>query len=617
MLALYDHIPSDLIAELTNQYGLDVSPKNQDLKLIILCFSLEGDNIQKVDSVLSDYDSHKNVSDYFYRGASGMSVSPFPTLYVTDSGLRLSQEYSKDSKDYGKIIRILKKNVQLNKELKPLLDFFINNPESIFAQLAKYIQPKAKSLFLLTISINGLCIGKSPYFAPIKDYVSKEFYENFYTLGGKNIVGKNQMCSMCLSVQPEIWGYVSIYNFYATKTEFAPIAGGFNKSLAHLNYPVCADCASKLEQMKPVINKFFNFKFCGFDYFLIPEVLSPQANVEAINAILDIMVYQYEHDSIHVLNSKTRIGGLTLSNKRKLLSQETREVFDMLSETENYASYTMLFYAKNNSEFKIQMTIENIFPEQFKLVFAAKELAEKHAIFHDLPGIVKDSIANLEFKFDTLREFLPLNDKIYGDYSKTFLEVVRCIFLQKQVSYSYLLQSMVSIIQRRFSREEYYEMTVRKSFLAIKFMAYLSIIPKPQNHFKEEKMNPKFAVFFTEHSEFFDTPAKQAVFMIGVLCQNLLNIQYRERNSTPFRKRLNSLKLDPLLVQKLYKEIIEKLEQYNKNHYYLELEQDIAKLIIKGGLCELSNDSISFIFALGLTLNKEFKTYNKNDDEDK
>lgn len=124
-------------------------------------------------------------------------------------------------------------------------------------------------------------------------------------------------------------------------------------------------------------------------------------------------------------------------------------------------------------------------------------------------------------------------------------------------------------------------------------------------------MTGKLSDFFAEHDEFFDSSAKQYVFMVGVLTEYLLNIQYSDRNASPFRNRLNGMKLDGKIVHRIYTEAIEKLNQYDKN-YYKALEAEIAALIVKGGIDRLANDEISFVFTLGMTLAKDFKTTKEN-----
>jgi CRISPR-associated protein Csh1 len=102
--------------------------------------------------------------------------------------------------------------------------------------------------------------------------------------------------------------------------------------------------------------------------------------------------------------------------------------------------------------------------------------------------------------------------------------------------------------------------------------------------------------------------------MVGVLSQLLINIQLYEKGSAPFRKRLNSIKLNKDLGFRIFTEAREKLEQYGKN-YYKELEEDISELFVQSGLEKLSNDEISFFFTLGMTLYKRFKEPNNPEQE--
>jgi len=253
------------------------------------------------------------------------------------------------------------------------------------------------------------------------------------------------------------------------------------------------------------------------------------------------------------------------------------------------------------------MTIEDIFPYQFKKIFEAKEKAENHSIFKNI--LDKKKIYDLEFRFDVLNEFFPKPKE--NNYSNYFLEITRKIFVQQPISYNFMLQLLMNVIRKEFLNkgkyEDSYKLYTLKAFLILKFMSYLDIIPTNKELIiMEDKMNEKFQNFFEEHYDFFDSNAKKYIFMLGVLTQNLINIQFVDKNSKPFRKRLNGLKLNKELIQRIFTEVIEKLEEYDKN-YYAELEHDIAKLMVKDGIDELSNDEISFFFTLGMALNQDFK----------
>lgn len=142
----------------------------------------------------------------------------------------------------------------------------------------------------------------------------------------------------------------------------------------------------------------------------------------------------------------------------------------------------------------------------------------------------------------------------------------------------------------------------------MKFLYSLKLIENPKNKMEVE-MDNKYQDYFLEHPDFYDADWKKAVFLLGVLAQNVMDIQWQERGSTPFRDRLNGLKIDYHTVKRLLPECINKLEQYKKN-YYRELEEVIAVLLESSepDLRNQSVDEISFYFAMGMNRNKQFKS---------
>ena len=120
-------------------------------------------------------------------------------------------------------------------------------------------------------------------------------------------------------------------------------------------------------------------------------------------------------------------------------------------------------------------------------------------------------------------------------------------------------------------------------------------------------------IFFGEFSDFFNNDAKKAIFMEGALAQLLLNIQYSDRESTPFRSKLQGLKLDEKVIKGLLPAIQNKLEEYGKN-YYKDLESVISEYLIQAGDgWSMSKDEISFYFVLGMNLSDKFK-YKKKEE---
>ena len=119
---------------------------------------------------------------------------------------------------------------------------------------------------------------------------------------------------------------------------------------------------------------------------------------------------------------------------------------------------------------------------------------------------------------------------------------------------------------------------------------------------KHENSTQKLEAVFTSFPEFFNRNSTRAAFIIGALTQLLLNIQYTERGATPFRTKLQGLRLDQRKVSALLPEIQNKFEEYSKN-YYRELEKFASEYLIQAGNdWGLSKDEVSFCFVLGMNL---------------
>jgi len=133
---------------------------------------------------------------------------------------------------------------------------------------------------------------------------------------------------------------------------------------------------------------------------------------------------------------------------------------------------------------------------------------------------------------------------------------------------------------------------------------------------EEKDFEKKVEEFFTKHSAFFNMAEKRATFLEGILIQFLLNIQFKEKNATPFRTKLQGLKLNEKIVKSLLPEAQNKLEEYGKN-YYRDLEALISKyFVLTEGKWNISDDETSFYFVLGMNLAKIFKIKEKEEENE-
>ncbi len=589
----------------TNAYGLDLTDRKEDV--IVLDFTVEDeDNIGFAGSTVVPYSKRNNLRWFYYAAAKAQATPNVPTVLTDlskfyDKKINDSQEEIFEvtelipGKNATKFLRALKNNAN-NPVLVKLEEYFLEKFSLIAEAISKEIEATNPTLNILTIRINNKYVGESEYYEEILANWSKNYYEKYFV--SEKLTGKDQFCSICKTKKKEVWGFVSTFNFYAAKTELAPIAGGFDKDSSSKNYPVCRECARELDKSKYLLTNSMSYRFCGFNYFLIPEFILDSPNNS------DIMEYFYDDAKVGQFRIK--------HGETHLISNDQKEIIDILAKSDNSLNYSLVFWDENQAKFSILLTVDGIFPSQFREIFKAKEKADSYNIFLELKGLYEKGVkSDLKFMFENLKVFLPIKSKVYGDYSKSFLEIVGRIFRQKPISYTMIIERFMSIFRRKWTNEDFLLYDIEKIINIIYFLHYLELIDLNKQKITEVNMEEVYAKFLEEHQEFLNSDAKRAIFLMGLLTQNLLSLQYKERNATPFRKQLNSLKLSPAYIRKLFPQIIEKFEQYGKN-YYKKLESTISEILLTAKLEELSNDEISFYFVTGMTLENKFKTDKKD-----
>lgn len=223
----------------------------------------------------------------------------------------------------------------------------------------------------------------------------------------------------------------------------------------------------------------------------------------------------------------------------------------------------------------------------------------------------------LLFTFGHIRQFF--SSGLDQDLTKYFLEITNSIFTNKKIDYSFLMHAISHSIQKEFADGKPTKLLTFQGLQLLDYLNRLKLIElddggskmneKQSGNILEEITSPldeKIERIFKEFPDFFNEPAKKAVFLQGLLTESLLYTQRTERNvdrgSEPFRNKLRGLKLDEQLVKRLLPEIQNKLEEYGKN-YYSKLEEHISKYMIESGNdWKMSKDEISFYYVLGMDL---------------
>lgn len=563
--------------------------------------------------------SKEKLKKYLYKQGSSNGPDITPTSRIT----RVKEEGNKKTTFEGKLLSWFKQYNKLGSDkninfLVKIGDCLRKNKDKIKIDLEiqhKGINKKEKAV--LIIKINGKYLGD---FEVFRNILVNKASENFYKKFGKISKSEDKLCSVCKKKIDEVYGFVSTFNFYTVdKPGF--VSGGFQQEDAWKNYPVCLNCALTLEKGKKYLENYLNFNFYGFRYLLIPKFVS---GVDEGTKKEAFKIMEQQKNSIF---RKTEINRLTNAED---------EVLELMSKQENYLNMNFMFYAVSNAEFKILLYVENILPSRLRALFDVKKDVDNVEIFKECIVPVfenkkKTGERSLEFNFGVLRDFFyDFNNKRWIS-KKYFLDIVNKIFTKKPIDYNFLMNFITRKIREDFInpdnwfgiKNEKLRISALKGFMLLNYLKELKILElkkevkmETKNLFthegEEKEIKERVELFFNKFSDFFNSNAKRAIFLEGVLSQYLLNIQYQERKATPFRVKLKGLKLDERQIKKLLPEIQNKLEEYGKN-YYRDLESIISNYFISSGNdWNITNDEISFYFVLGMNLSDLFKKEKNN-----
>jgi CRISPR-associated protein Csh1 len=599
------------------------NPANRDTKNILFIVLVENEKnefeYKGVD--IEEYSKDKRGRYAYRKGApNGTDITPTSMITTVESTF-----------DRTKILPWFKKYDRLgsNEDVNFLVKIgacIRQNKEAILSDL-KDSHKQDKGNNVISLKIDNKYLGDYDIFRRILADTAKE---NLYSKYGKISKSEDQICSVCDQRRAEVYGFVDTYKFY-TVDKRGFVSGGFQQEDAWKNYPVCLNCALILEEGKKYLGDYMNFNFYGFRYLLIPKFVSgvrEETKRETFKIIEEQEDPKFRDKEINRLTS------------------DEKEILELMSKQKNYLDLNFMFYdapkGYNGSVFNILMYIEDILPSRLKALFDVKKDVDNVGIFKEcmipvFEGKKRAGERHLEFNFGVLRAFFPrVSDN--RTYDKYFLDIVNKIFANKLIDYNFLMSFVMQKIRDDFINDNPTKISTLSGFMLLNYLNALGILKHKEDGNMDnkkpdvdweifegatssggEEIKQKTDSFFSEFGDFFDSDAKKAVFLEGVLVQKLLNIQRLPEVSNaqpgkePFRPRLKGIKLDEKQVKKLLPEIQNKLEEYGKN-YYRALESIISKyFVLAGDGWKMSNDETSFYFVLGMNLSYIFKTKKESD----
>lgn len=557
--------------------------------------------IQYLGIEIEEFDPAKKMK-YFYKSKKGNSPDFTPTSKVTTllKSLKLkrgvfdkmiSDNGEKMSGDNKNFISSIEK-ICTKKGRRIFIDIFNLSRKHDYIQFVEKVTDyKYRDGAIITLGFKKndeiLYVGDIEHFTTPFLSQGENSYKDYYSKYDTISKAENKQCFLCRKNVAKVWGFVNTYNFYTADKE-GLVCGGFKQEFAWRNYPVCPDCAGTLSRGKKYIERNLKKRFCSFNYFVVPE-----------------LIYQDDNLLKKLLERMQKYESFSLEDKKATLIEKVEEaVIRDLAKEDNQINFNFLFYESKNSAFNILLHLQEIAPTRLKFLIETKDSIDNQNRYFDIFKEIKTQkdIVKFDFSFTFLKEFLP-NSKYEGNFDKDLLAILNNIFIGKMISADFLYSRFMSKIMPVFLKEGWTEILVLKAYKILLYIEAIKQLERRKINMNNTKT--KYDEFFTENP-MIDDNVKKTLFLEGVLADNLLKIQYQERKGTPFRSRLNGLKIDGRIAKRLLPEMINKLEEYDKN-YYKDLEEAIGEYLIKSDFSKYSIDEMSFYFTLGMTLAKHFK----------
>lgn len=536
----------------------------------------------------------KDYRRYLYKGKKGNATDATPTCKIAkDINTTFEKKFLRwfdciDSSDLSREERAVLENIK---------NVIFSNKDKILEELKeKRSHLKQRENCIITLGV--LKDGEMRYLADyqvFKNVLIRKSCDRFFVKYGGESRGTNAICSVCHERRDEVYAYAIPWAFHTfDKPGF--VAGGFRQPDAWKNTPVCFECAINLEAGKKYVEENLDFSFYGFRYILIPKLIIGNDYQEILS----------------ILSGMKRELKMSRETRNRITDDED-EILDMVKDQEDFFSNSLLFYKKDNSAYRILLHIDGILPSRLRRLFEAKENVERAF------GIYNEMLLDeygLRFDFGVLRRFFP-RESGNVTHDKMFLEIVNRIFVGRCVDRHLLISFIMKRVRDDFVHGRSTRMNTLNGFLLLHYLKDLNLLRDLEvsgmsgfvlrrEDLEGLPLEERVERFFEANRGFFDSDAKKATFLEGVLAQKLLNIQWMEKKARPFYSKLHGLKMNESLVKRLLPEIQNKLEEYEKN-YYRELEELIAKhFVLSGQRWKETDDELSFYFVLGMDLHKIF-----------
>lgn len=403
-------------------------------------------------------------------------------------------------------------------------------------------------------------------------------------------------CCICGASAVSVSGEVQVPNFkFYTLDKPGSVSGGFDRSRAWRNFPVCGVCRTQLDFSGERVKDKLSFKYYGFRYLLLPSPVQP-AETQVFELLRKLIDAKVDNTRSH------------------LFSAVEDELLAVIAEEENNRlQVDLLFYVPLSltvQTFRPTLYISGLLPTRFRELFNAKDRVNGHA-WLQRPG--HKAFVEGSFTFGSIREIFPAKSG-GSTFDDDFLAATRAALEKRRFDSARLLSVGMRLVQQDYIGGKGWLFRLADLFRSLLFFELLSPPSSMNSHQTMHIPDYGISQQAKRVSEFFQNapnklsvaPDAQAAFLLGACCGRIEYIQsLAKQGATPFADKYKGFRLNQIDIERLFFDAKEKSRVYGR-----EKETIVRDLLICAGAAlaacpdywQLSPDEVSYFFALGHAL---------------
>lgn len=411
-----------------------------------------------------------------------------------------------------------------------------------------------------------------------KAFMVQQFLESFAS-GGE----RRGACAISGQTGETVYGNFSVLACYNLDKP-GSIAGGFDKTLAHRNFPVAGDCALALAEAVVFAETQLSSSMAGQSYMILPYANSPEVRDELSHSL------------------RRHPDRYRLAQGHDLVAEE----FDLLEEFRgrgDQLAFSLVFFEAKNAAWRIQAEVQELLPSR---LHALHEGSRQIQQARDLIVEAKDGDKSVYIGAGTFKQFTGTT-KASADTLRAWLAA---LFERRAIDYRHFLHHLVDkLVGTGKSDSNLLPWMTRQAWGLYRYARLTQLISPPHAALEAGIMqdiipHSAYGRYIREHSDFFRRPETITAFLTGCYAAQVAAVQRKERGAEPFTKKFIGRLLSRQQLRRLYREGHDKLAQYGKLGYVIRgLDPDLAGAWVAcGDGWGISDEEATFAFTIGYSL---------------